>query len=73
MHGPEGFDHMYGYFSFGHGLWMLVLALFLLVPFWRICQRAGFSGWLSLLILVPMLNIALLYYLAFAEWPSNRE
>lgn len=69
MHGEEGFDHMYGYFSFGHGLWMLILALFVVVPFWRV----GFSGWLSLLILVPLLNLGLLYFLAFAGWPAQRN
>ncbi|MFE8071024.1 hypothetical protein QQM79_08185 [Marinobacteraceae bacterium S3BR75-40.1] len=69
----DGFGHMGGYFGFGHGLWMLALLALVVVPFWRICQRAGFSGWLSLLILVPLLNIGLLYFLAFAEWPARQK
>ncbi len=39
-------------------------------PTWRICRRAGFPGVLSLLMLVPLGNIFLLFYLAFAKWPA---
>ncbi len=39
-----------------------------LVPTWRICQKAGFSPWMSLLMLVPLGNLILLYILAFADW-----
>jgi uncharacterized membrane protein YhaH (DUF805 family) len=56
----------------GHWLWMLVIAILVVVPVWRICQRAGHPGWLALLMLVPMINLALLYFLAFAEWPATK-
>ena len=39
-----------------------------LVPTWFICRKAGFSPWLSLLMLVPLGNLVLLYVLAFSEW-----
>jgi hypothetical protein len=42
-------------------------------PAWRICSRAGFPGALGLLIMVPLLNLVLLYVLAFAEWPALRN
>jgi hypothetical protein len=42
-------------------------------PVWRICSRAGFPGALGLLIMVPILNLVLLYILAFAEWPALRS
>jgi hypothetical protein len=42
-------------------------------PFWRICKRVGYSPWLSLLILVPLANLAFIYYLAFADWPSEKK
>ena len=54
----------------GHWLWMLVFALVVVIPMWRICVRAGFSGWWSVLVLFPLLNLALLYFLAFADWPA---
>lgn len=39
-----------------------------LIPFWFICKKAGFSPWLTFVNLVPMGNLVLIYILAFAEW-----
>jgi hypothetical protein len=47
--------------------------VFIIWPAWRICSRAGFPGALGLLIVVPLLNLVLLYVLAFAEWPALRS
>jgi len=55
-----------------HLLWMLIMALIIVIPAWRICARAGFSGWLGLLAVVPIANLVLLYVLAFADWPALR-
>ena len=56
------------------GSWMmLVIAVLVVVPVWRICAKAGYSGWLSLLVLVPVANLLLLYFLGFAEWPIERR
>lgn len=57
----------------GHWLWMLVIAVVAIIPAWRICQRTGYPGVLGLLIVVPVLNLFLLYFLAFSQWPSNRN
>ena len=52
---------------------VICLTLLLVVlPFWKICKKAGFKGELSLLMLVPIGNIILPFYLAFAEWPARR-
>jgi hypothetical protein len=40
----------------------------ILIPFWFICKKAGFSPWLTLLNLVPLGGLVLVYVLAFAEW-----
>jgi hypothetical protein len=47
---------------------ILVALAIVIVPFWFICKKAGFSPWLSLLLIVPMGNLVLYYLLAFAEW-----
>ena len=39
-------------------------------PFWKITTRVGYPGWLSLLMVVPLVNVAYLYFLAFSTWPS---
>jgi uncharacterized membrane protein YhaH (DUF805 family) len=55
------------------GSWaMLVFGILVLVPTWRICTRVGHSGWLSLLVLVPIANLFFLYFLAFSQWPIER-
>jgi len=45
----------------------------LLIPYWRIFEKAGFPPALSLLMLIPIVNIGMIYYLAFAEWPSLKQ
>lgn len=48
----------------------LVAALAMLLAFCRICRRLGFPGWLGVLSIVPLLNLAFFLYLAFARWPA---
>lgn len=47
---------------------ILICLAIIIVPFWFICKKAGFSPWLSLLNIVPFGNLILVYVLAFAEW-----
>lgn len=54
-----------------HDVW-LIGTIIVIIPFWRICDRAGLSPWLSLLLLIPLANIVFVYYVAFAEWPAQR-
>lgn len=49
-------------------LWMLIVGIIVVVPMWRICQRIGYPGPLGLLALVPIANLVLLYFIAFAKW-----
>ena len=56
-------------FVCGFAFWFLVLV----IPFWQIFKKAGFSPWFSLLMSVPLLNAVMLYFLAFASWPNRRE
>jgi hypothetical protein len=46
---------------------MIVLTVF---PFWLIFTKAGFPGWYSLGMLFPILNLVLIFFLAFAKWPA---
>ena len=49
----------------------LVCLAVIIIPFWFICKKAGFSPWLSLLCIIPSLGtLVLLYVLAFAEWKT---
>ncbi len=50
-----------------------VMILLTVLPFWKICTKAGFPGPLALLMVVPFANIVLPFYIAFAEWPALRD
>jgi hypothetical protein len=47
---------------------VLIILAIVIVPFWFICKKAGFTPWLALLNLVPLGGLILMYVLAFAEW-----
>ena len=47
---------------------ILICLAIVIIPFWFICKKAGFSPWLSLLNVVPLGNLILIYVLAFAQW-----
>ena len=40
---------------------------------WRIFRRAGFHGAMGLLMLIPAVNVILLFVLAFGGWPMEKE
>lgn len=63
---------MNGEMAGGGWLMMLLWAAIVVVPFWRICMKAGYPGALGLLIVVPLVNLVFLYYLAFATWPAHK-
>ncbi len=42
-------------------------------PAARICRRAGYSPFLGFVAIVPMANIALLWFIALSPWQANRR
>jgi hypothetical protein len=54
----------------------LIMAAFValqITVFWKIFSKAGHPGALSLLMLVPLVNVGMMIYLAFGEWPVLLE
>jgi hypothetical protein len=49
---------------------MLVIGLILIIPFWQLFSKAGYAGWWSLLMIIPLVNLIALYVLAFSSWPA---
>ena len=50
----------------------VLVALVLIIPTWRICTRAGYSGALSLFHLVPLIgSFIVMAVLAFGDWPNG--
>ncbi|MBN1587948.1 MAG: hypothetical protein JW888_00370 [Pirellulales bacterium] len=52
------------------GVFFVASFVFTILPFWLIFEKAGFSGALSLLMMVPVANVVMLFFLAFADWPA---
>jgi hypothetical protein len=50
-----------------------IVVLLNVLPFWMICKKAGFPPALSLLMVVPIANVVLPFYIGFAEWPAHRQ
>jgi UPF0716 family protein affecting phage T7 exclusion len=52
---------------------VLILTAIQILAFCKIFSKAGFSWALGLLMLVPVANIVMFFFLAFADWPIQRE
>lgn len=51
--------------------YVLIIGLFIWA-YWKIWSKAGFNGAWALLMLIPVVNVAAFFYLAFADWPVHR-
>jgi hypothetical protein len=62
-------------FSFFIGFIILLAVLILwafVAVFGRIVNRAGYSRWWLVAMLVPVLNLVMLWIFAFADWPVSK-
>lgn len=41
------------------------------IPYWKIYRKAGFSGWLALLMVIPLVRVVVLYIIAFSSWKTT--
>lgn len=39
-----------------------------IIPYWFIFKKAGFSPWLAILMILPLVNLIVLYVVAFSHW-----
>ncbi len=53
-------------------IFVLAIFLFTIVIYWRIAAKAGYNGALSLLLLIPLVNLIMICIFAFSEWPIER-
>jgi hypothetical protein len=50
---------------------LLILAtLYCVLVFGAVAKKAGSSRWYGLLLLLPLVNIAVIWMFAFAKWPA---
>ncbi len=59
----------------GISIWQLFIIVFytviIVIPCWRILKKAGYPPVLSLLAMVPLVNVVALWLFAFAKWPKG--
>lgn len=61
-----------GAFSIWHWIVLLIYIAIIVVPFWRIVSKAGYSGAWSLVAIIPLINLIFLWVFAFANWPNQK-
>jgi len=52
---------------------VLIAVVIKVLIFCKIFSKAGYSWVLGLLILVPVVNIIMAFFLAFADWPIRKQ
>ena len=68
------YDHYVSIHGYGIGpLHLLIVAAVIIVPFWQLFTKAGYSAWFSFLMVLPLINLIALYILAFSDWPALRN
>ena len=65
-------EGMYQY-SMWHGIVGLVLVIVFLWLASRVLAKAGFSGLWCLILLVPVVNIIMMWVFAFVSWPRLKK
>lgn len=57
-------------------LFYLLVPVFALFVLWlghKILLKAGLDGWWTLILLVPVVNIIMIWVFAFCRWPNLRS
>jgi uncharacterized membrane protein YhaH (DUF805 family) len=57
-------------------LFYILLPFYVAFCLWlgfRILEKAGFNGWWTLVLLVPVVNVVMIWIFAFAHWPALKD
>jgi hypothetical protein len=49
---------------------VLLVATAIMLPWIRIFSKAGYSPWLGITILVPVVNFIVIVWFALSDWPA---
>ena len=55
---------------------LIILLLFIIIPlliFRPIALKAGYSGWWSLVMIIPIVNLVMIWVFAIIEWPIDKK
>jgi hypothetical protein len=51
----------------------LVMAILPIIAYWKIIAKTGNAGPMALLLLIPIVNLIVLYWIALGDWPALRQ
>lgn len=51
----------------------IIVFIFFIYVWFRIFVKAGYSGWLGILMVIPIVNLIMILVLAFSEWPIEKR
>ena len=54
-------------------LGIILFSLAIIFPLWKIFQKAGHSKWLSVLTVIPFVDLAVLYYVGLAKGSAGQK
>ena len=54
-------------------LLLLLVLTFLAYLTARIAKKAGYSSWWCLAMLIPLVNLVLVWVFAFSDWPAYKK
>jgi hypothetical protein len=64
---------MFGSLGLPELLIVVVTAILLVAPIWRILRRTGLPPLIALAAFIPPLGFIVLWYIAFARWPRAEQ
>ena len=53
-------------------IFILFFVLFPLLISRPIAKKAGYSGWWALMMIIPLVNVIMVWVFAFAKWPVEK-
>ncbi|WP_233252439.1 hypothetical protein [Maritimibacter sp. 55A14] len=62
----------YGGMGGGGLVWLLIYAILVVVPFWRLLPKFGIPNWISLVAIIPLGALILLWIMAFRDKLGGR-
>ena len=65
--------HSMGTFAIWHLIILAVVLAVVLYPWSKIFRKAGYTGWLCVLLIIPLVNLVTLWWFALAQWPIEKR
>jgi hypothetical protein len=70
------FDARWGWGAMHGGgslIWMLIAAVVIVIPFWRLLPKFGFPNWVALIAVFPLAAVVLLWAMAFKDGKDGKS